>query len=195
MSQKDFLLRLVSRLQACGIPYMISGSLGSSVHGEPRATNDVDLVIAPMARQLEAFIESLGDDYYVSPTAAKEALRARSIFNVIDHETGWKADLIIRKERAFSVEEFSRRRAANILGTEAMVVSAEDAILSKLEWAKQTGSEVQLRDALGVAVVQWASLDRGYLQKWASELGVGDLLETLLSHAAKLERPERGEGR
>ena len=189
MEQKDFLARLVAKLEVSGIPYMISGSLGSSLHGEPRATNDIDLIIVPTATQLKTFIQSLNKDYYVSPEAAHEALQNRSMFNVIDHQTGWKADLIIRRNRPFSLEEFRRRKPANILGIEVTVISPEDAILSKLEWSKESKSELQLRDALGVAVVQWEDLDKEYLRKWARELSVEDLLETLLTNAEKFKRP------
>ena len=189
MNQEDFLGRLVAKLKDAGIPYMISGSLGSSLHGEPRATNDIDLVIVPTVAQLTTFIQSLSEGYYVSPEVAQEALRNRSMFNVIDHQTGGKADFIIRKDRAFSLEEFRRRIAANMLGIQVSVVSPEDAILSKLEWSKESQSERQFRDALGVAIVQWQRLDKAYLWKWARELSVADLLETLLSHAEELQNP------
>ncbi len=187
MSQKDFLARLVGKLEDAGIPYMVSGSLGSSLHGEPRATNDIDLVIDPTAGQLSTFIQSLGEKYYVSPKAAQEAFRNRSMFNVIDYQTGWKADLIIRKDRPFSLEEFRRRIPASVVGIQVSVISPEDVILSKLEWSKDSQSEQQLRDALGVAVVQWETLDKVYMRLWARELGVEDLLEGLLSEAEKLE--------
>ncbi|OGW17058.1 MAG: hypothetical protein A3G93_00665 [Nitrospinae bacterium RIFCSPLOWO2_12_FULL_45_22] len=190
MSQKDFLGRLLAKLDEVGIPYMISGSLGSSLHGEPRATNDIDLIIAPTLEQLNAFTQSLGEGYYISPEVAQEAFQNRSMFNVIDHQTGWKADLIICKDRAFSHEEFMRRLSANILGIEVYVLSPEDAILSKLEWSRESGSELQFRDALGVAVVQWERLDREYLRKWARELGVEALLETILRGAEELQLPE-----
>jgi len=174
MSQKDFLARLVMKLENAGIPYMISGSLGSSLHGEPRATNDIDLVIAPTARQLDIFVQSLGEGYYVNGEAAQEAFRDRATFNVIDYQAGWKADLIFRRNRPFSLEEFRRRIQGN-----------EDAILSKLEWFGE--SERQFRDAQGVAVVQWDTLDKEYLRKWARELNVEDLLENLLRNAEELQ--------
>ena len=120
---------------------------------------------------------------------AQEALQNRSMFNVIDYQTGGKADFIIRKDCAFSFEKFRRRIAANILGIQVPVISPEDAILSKLEWLKESQSERQFRDALGVAVVQWQRLDKVYLRKWAQELSVADLLETLLSHAEELQIP------
>jgi hypothetical protein len=190
MSQKDFLSKLMAKLEDSGIPYMISGSLGSSLHGEPRATNDIDLIIAPTEAQLNTFIQSLSEDYYVSSETAREAFRNRSMFNVIDYKTGWKADLIIRKDRAFSLEEFRRRICTNILGVQVSVVSPEDAILSKLEWSKKSESGLQFRDALGIAVVQWESLDKEYLRKWARELNIDALLQTLLNNAEKLQLSE-----
>jgi len=190
MSQKDFLTRLAAKLEEAGIPYMISGSLGSSFHGEPRATNDIDMIIDPTLEQLNTFIRMLGERYYVSPEAAQEVFRNRSMFNLIDHQAGWKADLIIRKDRAYSQEEFRRRKTVNILGIKVYVVSPEDAILSKLEWSKESESELQFRDALGVSVVQWGRLDREYLRKWARELGVEDPLEILLSKAEELQPSE-----
>jgi len=191
MSQKDFLSRLVKKLEEAGIPYMISGSLGSSLHGEPRATNDIDLIIAPTPDQLNTFAHSLSEGYYVSQETAKEALRNRSMFNIVDDQTGWKADIIIRKDRPFSIEEFRRRISTSMLGIQVFVVSPEDAILSKLEWFKKSESEHQFRDALGIAVVQGGNIDKEYLRKWARELRVEDLLETLLREAQKIKLPPK----
>lgn len=184
-SQKKFLERLVARLDDAGIPYMVSGSLGSSLHGEPRATNDIDLVIDPTREQLDDFVQSLGEEYYISPEAAADAFRSRFMFNVIDLETGWKADLVIRKHRSFSIEEFKRRVTGVILGLQVQVVSPEDAILSKLEWAQAAQSERQFRDALGILLVLEDDVDKDYLRKWAAELKVEDLLESLLNQAGK----------
>ncbi len=185
MSQTDFLRRLVERLDAAGIPYMLTGSLGSSFHGEPRSTHDLDVVIDPTPEQLESLLAGLEDDrYYVVPETAREALRERSTFNIIDLATGWKADLIVRRERPFSREEFARRRPVSLLGVESFVLSPEDAVLSKLEWARAGASERQLRDVLGILRAQGATLDQEYLRRWARELGVLEELEKLLSQAA-----------
>lgn len=176
---------LVERLEQAEIPYMLSGSLASTYYGEYRATADVDLVIAPTISQIDAFLESLGDEFYASRDAAREAIRARSMFNVIHPASGFKADLIIRKQREFSIEEFGRRVPVPMLGREVFVASAEDVILSKLEWSKLGESERQFRDALGVAIVQWPNLDLLYLDRWGRELGVHDLLDRLIEHAKK----------
>ncbi|MGD1276298.1 MAG: hypothetical protein ABR964_03630 [Tepidisphaeraceae bacterium] len=185
-NQQDFLGELASRLRDGGIPFMISGSLASSFHGQPRATNHLDLVIEPTHESLERFLRSLPSQWYVSSEAARQALVNRSQFNVIDTDGGWKADLIVRKSRPFSLEEFRRRIQANLLGTDVAVVTAEDSILSKLEWSQQSVSERQYQDALGVAVLNGHLLDRGYLQHWAKELGVQSLLARLLNDADRL---------
>lgn len=182
---REFLQWLVATLDRTGIAYMICGSWASTLHGEQRPTNDVDAVVDPTLSQLNAFLESLGDDVYVNPATAREAFHQHSMFNLIDVESGFKADLIIRKDRPFSIEEFRRRQPVETLGITLYVASAEDAILSKLEWAKAGESERQFRDAVGVAVIQWEKLDRQYLQRWSRELNVQDLLERLLDEAQK----------
>jgi hypothetical protein len=182
-SQENFLEKLIKKLNEQNIPYMLSGSVSSSLHGQPRATNDADIVIAPAEEQLIAFVKSLGDDYYVNPDAAREALKSNSMFNVVDIRNSWKADFIICKDRLFSREEFRRRRKADIMGLDVWVVSPEDVILSKLEWAKNSESGQQYRDALGVAMVQYDCLDRDYLYKWAKELQLEGSLEQLLKQA------------
>ena len=184
-SQEDFLEKIIEKLNEQNIPYMLSGSISSSLHGQPRATNDADIIIAPAEKQLIAFVKSLGGDYYVNPDAARDALKNNSVFNVIDIQNSWKADFIIRKNRPFSRGEFQRRLKANIMGLDVWVVSPEDVILSKLEWAKNSESGQQFRDALGVATVQYDRLDRDYLYKWAQELKVESSLEGLLKQAKK----------
>ena len=187
-----FLAWLVETLERAGIPYMVTGSLGSTLHGQQRATNDVDVVIDPTEEQLDALLDSLGEEFYASPAAAREALGRRGMFNVIDTSSGLKADLIIRKNRPFSTEEFARRRPTTVQGVQVCTVSAEDAILSKLEWCQVAQSERQFRDALGVAVVQADKLDLPYLRKWSRELKVSDLLESLLAEAEKAGDPTGG---
>lgn len=188
MSQEDFLTRLAQGLHTAGIPFMVTGSLGSSFHGQPRATNDVDLVIDPTAEQLESFLSALENQYYVSQEAARDALRCRTMFNVIDVGGGSKADLIIRKDRPFSVEEFQRRKLESLFGCVLPMASPEDLILSKLEWDKLTPSDRQVQDALNVAVVQWTRLDLRYLQTWAPALGVVEKLGELLRKAEEMHQ-------
>lgn len=164
---------------------MVAGSFATTYHGVPRSTHDVDIIIDPTGATLAMLLAALPDaDYYVDHDAAKDALRRRSTFNVIDLATGWKVDLIIRKARPFSVEEMARRQRGEIFGAMVAIATAEDAIIAKLEWAQVSDSDRQLRDVAGVLSVRAATLDVTYIEKWVTELG----LETQWARA-RGERP------
>lgn len=159
---------------------MLAGSFASSMHGAPRATRDVDLVIDATSESQDRLLALLaGEDLYVSPDVAREELRRRGQFNVIGRSTAWKADLIYRKPRAFSRAEFERRTPVTLLGVQVFVATAEDTILAKLEWAKLGQSEQQLRDVRGVVEAQADALDRSYVESWVDELGVRELWQLL----------------
>ena len=176
MTAADLLAAVVERLEAAQIPYMVAGSVASSFHGEPRSTRDIDVVIDPDDTRLQRLVDSFEPDrFYVGD--AMEALRRRDQFNVIDTVTGWKVDLIIRKERGFSREEFARRRTVIVLGVPTSLATAEDTILAKLEWAEAGASERQLDDVVGILEVSKDVVDEEYLHRWARELGVSELLE------------------
>jgi hypothetical protein len=179
----ELLAEVVGRLDGSGIPHMLAGSVASTYHGEPRTTQDIDLVIDPDERSLAAFAGSFDPvRFYVGN--AMDALRRREQFNVIDTLTGWKVDLIIRKDRPFSREEFARRRFVRIGGVDTWTASAEDTVLAKLEWLDQGGSDRQLRDVVGILAVQRGALDEAYLDLWAADLGVTDLLGEARRQAA-----------
>jgi len=180
LTAAEFLSRLITMLDAAGIPHMLAGSFASAYHGTPRATQDIDVVIDPTPASLESFVAQLtAAGYYVDADRARAALEPRRQFNVIDSGSGWKADLIVRKSRPFSREEFKRRSPATVLGVDVFMATAEDTILAKLEWAALTDSERQLADVTGILGVKGASLDRGYIERWASDLGVLGLWQRL----------------
>ena len=179
MTQIGVLGHILDALEEVGIPYMIVGSFASGFHGEFRATQDADILIDPTPEQLRAFLAGVGDDFYVSPEAAAEALARRGQFNLVHFETAWKIDLIVRKERPFSRMEFERRQEGSVGDHPAAINSPEDVILSKLEWAKASRSERQIRDAAGVVAAWGDALDWDYLNRWAEELSVSDLLAQL----------------
>jgi hypothetical protein len=155
------------------IAHMVVGSFASTLHGEPRTTRDLDLVIDPTSEQLDALLARLDpDSYYVDGDVARDALRRRSMFNVIDMASGWKLDLIVRKARPFSIEELARRRRVAILGVEIDAATAEDTIIAKLEWAREGGSERQLEDVAGILRVSARTLDLAYVDRWVTELGL-----------------------
>jgi len=188
--EATFLEWLTGALRRAGIPYMVCGSVSSTYYGEYRATNDVDVVIEPTEAALEEFVRTVGRDCYVNAATALEALRHRSMFNVIHLSTAWKADLIVRKNRPYSLEEFRRRREVDFRGLRLSIASPEDVILSKLEWARAAESPQQYRDALGVALLQWQELDVPYLRRWAAELGLTEPLDHLLEETRRGQPPE-----
>ena len=176
-AEQEVLARVTRLLADLGIPYMIAGSLASSFHGRPRTTHDADIVIDPVPEALDRLVAELSAAHlYVDLTVAREALRGRRQFNVIDAVSAFKLDLIVRKDRPFSLEEFARRQPAELAGIPVALATAEDTILSKLEWAKKGGgSERQLADVAGIIDVKGTELDREYIQRWAAALGVLDL--------------------
>lgn len=171
----DLLAAIADRLEAVGIPYMVVGSIAGSFHGLPRTTVDVDVVIDPTAEALRDFVDSLpADEYYVADTAVLEAFDRRSSFNIIDQETGWKVDLLIRRDRPFSATEFERRTTAPLFGRDTPLATAEDTIIAKLEWAQAGESERQLGDVAGILEVSGETIDREYIGRWVEELGLED---------------------
>jgi hypothetical protein len=174
---QGLLERVVRLLDAEGVPFMIAGSFASAAHGLPRSTQDLDLVVdPPRPEALEAFVRSLSpDEYYVDADAVRDALRRRSMFNVVDHASGWKVDFIIRKNRAFSRDEFARRMKFVLFEVPVYIASPEDTIVAKLEWSKQSdGSERQRRDVAGILATLGQELDRAYIERWVGELDLVD---------------------
>lgn len=164
---------LAQALSASGTPYMITGSVAAAYHGAARATMDVDAVIDPTPSQLAELVQRLViAGLYVSAEAARDALSARTMFNAIDPNTGWKADLIVRRHRPFSDEEFARQLPTELLGQRVAVATLEDVILSKLEWATLGGSARQLEDVRRLLVIGGETVDVAYIERWVAPLGV-----------------------
>ena len=169
----EFLRRIAAALELHAVPYMLTGSLASSMYGIPRATNDVDIVIAPSREQLLSLVQLFqGVGLTVDLEAALAAFRARSQFNVIDFDEGWKVDLIIRKDREFSVTEFDRKETHDVAGMRLTLARPEDVLLAKLEWSKMGDSDRQLQDAAGILEMQGDALDLRYIERWVEELHV-----------------------
>ena len=183
MSFADLLAAVIAQLDRTGIAFMVTGSLASSFHGEPRATRDLDVVIDPTPAALTGLVRGLVEaGFYVDESAAHASLADRTQFNAIGPEAT-KVDFIIRRERPFSIAEFERRERADLLGTPGYVPTAEDLVIAKLEWAEATDSERQRRDVLGVVTVAEA-LDREYIDRWAAALGLQDAWQAILDEAS-----------
>jgi len=182
-------LRLViSNLEALNIPYMVGGSFASSVYGFARSTQDADLVVKFGPHHVETFVEQFRKEFYVDRALIKQALEKGLSFNIIHLESMFKVDFFILRNRPFSQKEFSRRLRRQLYSDssfEGFWQSPEDTVLSKLEWYRAGGqiSEYQWRDVIGILKNRRDQLDLTYLQQWARELHVEDLLEKAFQEA------------
>jgi hypothetical protein len=172
----DVITKVTTLLDAARIPYMVAGSFASSIHGKPRTTQDLDVVIDADRQSVEALVRELPpDDWYADLDAARDAVQRRTMFNLIDMTSGWKVDLIVRKNRPFSIAEFERRTLTEALGVSFHVATAEDTVIAKLEWSKDSGgSERQRRDIQGILELKGSAIDRAYVERWVADLGLAD---------------------
>ena len=192
MSQPELLKLVGQRLTAAGIDYMVSGSIVSSLQGEPRATHDIDIVVAVQAPAADAaaclkaaFPEP---DFHLDESAVRDAIVARGMFNLIDTREGDQVDFWLLTEDAFDRARFDRRYLEIFEGTRLPVSRPEDTILMKLRWAAMLGgSEKQFTDALRVYEVQHGQLEESYLDGWAATLGVSGALMRLRAEARPVE--------
>lgn len=187
-------MKLVEALESQNIPYLIGGSVASGIHGIPRSTHDVDLVVEMAAHHAEPFVQALASRFYADLRAIQEAIRTRRAFNLIYLETMVKLDVFVAKEEPFARSQMARRLRLDLVkdsGQSAYVSSPEDTILAKLAWYRAGGevSSSQWNDVLGVMKVQGAALDREYISQWASNLGLTDLIGKALWESGLESRP------
>lgn len=172
-------------LNQLSIPYVVVGSVAAATWGVVRSTRDVDIVALIDASSIEPFLDNVSsDELYVPVALAREAARHGGSFNVIHTTTGAKVDVFVSPSGdAFTASRLGRRRAADVLGVAAYVASAEDVLLAKLRWRLETRSDVQWRDCVEIAAAN--DLDVGYLESWASYLGVEEDLTDLLDQVRR----------
>ncbi len=183
-------LKVTDVLERLGVPYIIGGSLASTLYGMVRMTQDSDIVTEMRLEHLQSFVAALRDEFYVDSEMIAEAIRRHSSFSIIHCETMFKVDVFIPRPRPFLQSQLARARRQEFdlePKRGAAFASPEDTVLSKLEWYRLGGevSDQQWRDVLGVLKVRAGELDLDYLRKWAGELQVGDLLERALAEAGE----------
>lgn len=177
LNEVDIVRDVSRRLEQAGIDYMLTGSMAMNYYAEPRMTRDIDIVVALEAEQADKVVASFAPDYYVAKEAVVSSIKHRSIFNLIHEESIIKVDCIVRKQSEYRKVEFSRRKQVTVQDFSTWIVSKEDLILSKLDWAKDSHSEVQLRD---VKNLLRSGYDASYVESWTPRLGLHSLYEECL---------------
>jgi hypothetical protein len=164
----ELLKRICRALEQNNIPYMLSGSIVMNVYAVPRMTRDHDIVVNLQITDIERFAAIFRKGYYIYEEGLEVEIRRRGMFNVIDYETGYKIDFIVKKNTEFHNNEFSRRRTTSAFGLNFLVVSLEDLILAKLIWIQQVQSEIQMNDIRNL--MQNETIDMDYLKIWTYRL-------------------------
>jgi hypothetical protein len=189
MSQQELLAKVIRTLEQLGIEHMVTGSIASSMQGEPRSTHDIDIVVDLSRSKAQALVSAFPPpDYYLDQDAIIEAVSKKGMANLIDTMSGDKVDFWLLTEAPFDTSRFARRNHEVLLGMRMSVSSPEDTILMKLRWAKMSGgSEKQFIDAVRVYEVQYEKLDQNYLSEWTKKLGIESEMGRLRDEA----KPEK----
>jgi hypothetical protein len=185
MSQQDLLKRVTRFLNNNGIDYMITGSIASSLQGEPRTTHDVDIIVDIHKPAVEEFIKAFPvPDFYLSRESMIDAIDRKSMFNLISAKDGGKVDFWMITDEPFDRSRFSRKQLEYVAGLQIYVSAPEDTILAKLKWAKDAGgSEKHFVDSIRIYEVQLEQLDMEYLEHWSKRLGIELLWKRLKDEA------------
>lgn len=172
-------LQMAEIFENLDIPYLVGGSIASSIYGEPRATQDIDMVAELKSHHIQTLIASTKNAFYIEEEDVIHAVSRHSSFNVIHLETMIKVDIFVLGSEAIDREEMRRRRPQTIADTQLIVATPEDIVLQKLIWFRRGGevSDRQWRDVSGVLKVQGDRLDWEYLKRWAESLNLSELLQ------------------
>ena len=175
-------------LERLGIRHLVGGSLASSVHGEPRSTNDIDILADFGEEHSRPFVEAVQPEYYVSATAVRSAVRSALHFNVIHMSAALKVDVFLAGRDPFDQERLRLRERLQVSidpPSWLWMDTAEHSVLRKLEWYRRGGevSERQWRDVVAILRIQGSSLNQSHLEAWGKPLGIMDLLERAVADA------------
>jgi hypothetical protein len=171
-NELDIVRDVSLRLEQGGLAYMLTGSMAMNYYAQPRMTRDIDLVVALTPQDTDTVVRLFAPDYYVSREAVSSSIAHESLFNLIHQDSVIKVDCIIRKNTPYRRAEFERRQRIAIEDFSTWIASKEDLIISKLWWAKDSHSELQLRDVRNLA---GTGCDTAYIERWTKELGLNTL--------------------
>lgn len=164
----EFLKILVAYFEKEQIPYMLSGSVAMSIYSLPRFTRDFDFIVHLQTKDVKGLVEYFKAGYYCDEDSVKEAILNKGMFNIIDHQSSYKADFIILKDEPYRLAEFERKKIINFLDLRIYLVAPEDLIISKIIWIQQIQSSLQIDDIKALAKIK--DLDWQYINKWVSSL-------------------------
>lgn len=176
ISEADIIKDVARRLDSAEIRYMFTGSIAANFYTVPRMTRDIDIVIELMETEIDRVILLFEKDYFIDKSIVAAAIKEKKMFNIIHYQSVVKIDFIVRKENPYRIEEFSRRKTITFEDTKLYITAPEDLILSKLYWAKENMSELQLNDVRNL-LKSVDALDKDYLKKWADYLGIYNIYE------------------
>lgn len=178
MEEKKIFLRMITALETLKIPYMVSGSVASILYGEPRLTNDIDVIVALKKTDVSALRNNFpAEEFYVpQEETIFEEIKRKGQFNIIHIPSAIKMDCIILKETEFDLEQFKHRKKIPFISNKkAFTSSPESIILNKLLFYKQGGSEKHIRDIVGILKVSGNIIDKDYIKEWTRTLKVDDI--------------------
>lgn len=167
----DILKQVCRQLDAHDIPYMLTGSFAANFYAVPRMTRDIDIVIAIQTKEADKIFRIFKNDFYVDRNSIDDAIEYRNMFNIIHNEYAFKIDFIIRKDSEYRLVEFTRRKRIQLEDVLIWIVSPEDLIISKLYWAKDSLSEMQIKDVKNL-LSTILKLDHDYILKWVDQLNL-----------------------
>lgn len=182
MELHNLLHRLVSTLERLQIPYLITGSVAAMAYGEPRLTNDIDVVVDLNVSHVDGLLSQFpADEFYLSDEAIRDALARKGQFNIIHPLSGLKIDVMVQQGTAFERSRFNRARLVYFADKQGgRFASPEDVILKKMEYYREGGSEKHLRDIAGIMRVSAGMVDESYIGQWADQLGLREVWDAIL---------------
>lgn len=181
----EVLRDVVARLEAAGIDYMLTGSVAMACYAQPRMTRDIDVVAAFYLKDVARIAETMGSGFYVSEEAAREAVLHQTSFNAIHEDSLIKVAFMVRKREGHRPHEFERRVRLKLDTFDLWVVSKEDLVLSKLDWARESKSERQLTDVENLLAT---GRDEDCLRAWSARLSLTDMLTRVLPRRTRLRK-------
>jgi hypothetical protein len=172
ISMTDTLRDFVEKMNELGIEYMVTGSFAMSAYGEIRMTRDIDIVIGLKSDDVGRFIAKFGTSYYVGEQSIKRAIDRQSMFNIINNEHGGKIYCIILKDSDHARKSFEQRYKVSVNDIDFWVTTKEDLIIAKLNWARDSFSELQIRDIANLTMSEYNS---AYVSDWIDKLGLNEI--------------------